>query len=681
MSHFEWEDVDINAGNMVFSIISNIDYDNLTADIEGVGTNIPIHYHCEEDAIEDTGKSYDIDYPNEQDKNGAFAFHENDEVLVMFRRRNNEDPVIVGFPGEAQRCAVGGLFSIVYRHNGENYYLAYDPVSMDIKREEEDEMGREYYSSPSFRSIGENSFFHEGEVELIVSMYDKNDTIWIFFNELKWEDEYYTVPYMIFDHVFNSGFNIFSIPGEALDVGTGQAGIFLSEDSNDPDSFHMARFYTGRFLSEQDHYNQYQEIKWTWTRDLEDPSNDEYVGTIIGWQNSYDPDDNWMSRKWQIGGSSSGDWTIGPGEGGEHFPVRGWGSAYGGFLLYEHDYSPTEFDYGPYIGITDLDWIKTGFGRASVTQNNYPGTEASDDFDIPYVVPLSDQIWYGCCSSIVGIIDCRPAADCGYPSGPLHCSGSYCPSYTCYWHYSVDAEWGYEWRTDITIYGDFTSTIGETESCNAHWEATPWQRMKFGSAPWLCPASQSYPNPPTGLIITEQTCNYTYDHTKTIIFDASIPIYLVIENPSGSGTQVWDNGDLVWTEGTSWQDYYAGLMGLRSATLYVKDDQTTVINHSCEADITSIAAAGRGHINLGGKIFAAWSSSGQKTNDNRNDHTLIFYDIPGERRFIGNGMDVTTRILDSISGLDFMEGEAANIDNVRFVATRFTPSIARLRGH
>ena len=61
MSHFEWADVDINAGNTVIGIISNIDRENLTADVEGVGAAIPIHYHCEEDAIEDSGFDDDDD--------------------------------------------------------------------------------------------------------------------------------------------------------------------------------------------------------------------------------------------------------------------------------------------------------------------------------------------------------------------------------------------------------------------------------------------------------------------------------------------------------------------------------------------------------------------------------------------------------------------------------------------
>jgi len=104
MSHFEWENIDINAGNTVTGVISNIDYENLIADVEGVGTEIPIHYHCEEDAINDTGKSYDIDYPDKQDEEGATAFSENDVVLVMYRRVNNEDPVIIGFPDEALSC-------------------------------------------------------------------------------------------------------------------------------------------------------------------------------------------------------------------------------------------------------------------------------------------------------------------------------------------------------------------------------------------------------------------------------------------------------------------------------------------------------------------------------------------------------------------------------------------------
>ena len=121
MSHFEWENIDINAGNMVYGIISNIDYRNLTADVEGVGTNIPIHYHCEEDAFEDSGRSYDIDYPDKQDEEGANAFSEEDEVLVMFRRVNNENPVIIGFPDEAKACK-----TFIVCNFDEEYYIVWD---------------------------------------------------------------------------------------------------------------------------------------------------------------------------------------------------------------------------------------------------------------------------------------------------------------------------------------------------------------------------------------------------------------------------------------------------------------------------------------------------------------------------------------------------------------------------
>jgi len=133
MSHFEWADVDVNAGNTVIGIISNIDYENLTADVEGVGTVIPIHYHCDEDAIVDTGRSFDVDYPDEQDKEGAFAFSEDDEVVVMYRRVNNEDPVIVGFADEAKVCAVYVVcnfdekYYIVWNIPGRRYAVIPDP--------------------------------------------------------------------------------------------------------------------------------------------------------------------------------------------------------------------------------------------------------------------------------------------------------------------------------------------------------------------------------------------------------------------------------------------------------------------------------------------------------------------------------------------------------------------------
>ena len=133
MSHFEWADVDVNAGNTVIGIISNIDYENLTADVEGIGTAIPIHYHCDEDAIGDTGRSFDVDYPDEQDEEGAFAFSEDERVVVMYRRVNNEDPVIVGFADEAKVCAVYVVcnfdekYYIVWNIPGRTYAVIPDP--------------------------------------------------------------------------------------------------------------------------------------------------------------------------------------------------------------------------------------------------------------------------------------------------------------------------------------------------------------------------------------------------------------------------------------------------------------------------------------------------------------------------------------------------------------------------
>jgi len=106
MSEFQWENIDVaNAGNIKRGTISNIDISNLTATVKGIGETIPIHYHCEEERIK-TSKSFDHIYPDEQDKEGAYAFTPGDEVLVMFRKSNNKSPIIVGFADGIRDCGL-----------------------------------------------------------------------------------------------------------------------------------------------------------------------------------------------------------------------------------------------------------------------------------------------------------------------------------------------------------------------------------------------------------------------------------------------------------------------------------------------------------------------------------------------------------------------------------------------
>ena len=107
MSHFKWDDIDLNAGNIIIRTITSIDRSGLFARVSGIEDSIPIHYHCEEDAISDTGNTFTEDYPDEQDLMGAAAFSVGDSVLVMFRDTHNKEPVIIGFAnGEVKKCGL-----------------------------------------------------------------------------------------------------------------------------------------------------------------------------------------------------------------------------------------------------------------------------------------------------------------------------------------------------------------------------------------------------------------------------------------------------------------------------------------------------------------------------------------------------------------------------------------------
>lgn len=103
MSSFQWEDIDPGAGNLVVGKISNINSGALTATVEGVGDNIPIHYHCDSDSTDD-GKTLSEAYPDDLDLEGAQAFVDGDDVLVVFRKLNNREPMIIGFPDYPHSC-------------------------------------------------------------------------------------------------------------------------------------------------------------------------------------------------------------------------------------------------------------------------------------------------------------------------------------------------------------------------------------------------------------------------------------------------------------------------------------------------------------------------------------------------------------------------------------------------
>jgi len=105
MSSFQWEDIDPGAGNLVVGKISNINSGALTATVEGVGDNIPIHYHCDSDSTDD-GKTLSEAYPDDLDLEGAQAFVDGDDVLVVFRKLNNREPMIIGFPDYPHSCHI-----------------------------------------------------------------------------------------------------------------------------------------------------------------------------------------------------------------------------------------------------------------------------------------------------------------------------------------------------------------------------------------------------------------------------------------------------------------------------------------------------------------------------------------------------------------------------------------------
>jgi len=667
MSHFEWTDVDVNAGNTVIGIISNIDYENLTANVEGVGSAIPIHYHCDEDAIEDSGRSFDIDYPDEQDEMGASAFVGNDEVVVMYRRVNNEDPVIVGFADEAKACWIEGLFSIVYEHNGTNYYLIYDPIVQSLKLESEDKRPDDYYSAPAYELVENDSAYYSGDDLIIASFYDWNDSIWIYRNNLTWGAMAHQ------DHVLNSQFQFFSIPGEAEDFRfpTNAAIVILDRHPTNPYSFYVA--WMNSTISDE------------WLRlYLWRHADGTYHYSLAGFYDGLTVDENWMAVKWDIRDFSSGDLTDGGGTGGAHLPVRTWAQvswvADYAVLLYDYTSVGGEYNYGPYFDPSLADMSINGFGTANVIKGTYPGTQPT--VADPYVVPLGSQVWYGCCKTVVGVIDCIADANCGYPGGPLTCSGLYCPSYTCNYPYEENQSWGYDWESAITIYG-ITSNVGDYKSCSATWSATAWERIRFTSAPWLCDGTTTIADPLNDAYLHSGTCGYIYTHNKSVFFDANLPIYLVVDNSNGSGTETWNDSLNQWeySSGVSLYDYYTSLQGTRDATLYVKDGNGNILEHSCEANIQDYYGTGSGYGILGGKIFVAWGSSGIALDDQRNDHVLVFYDIAGGKRFVSDGTDVTTKVLSMISGLEFMGGGLADIDNVKFVSTRFSPPIATLHGY
>ncbi len=107
MSNFQWDDIDLNAGNIMNGVVSNINHQSMTATVHKdetlVAKNIPIHYHCEVDSTDD-GNPFFNTYPDDQDLLGSSAFADEDVVNVMFRGINNTRPIIIGFVNQAKAC-------------------------------------------------------------------------------------------------------------------------------------------------------------------------------------------------------------------------------------------------------------------------------------------------------------------------------------------------------------------------------------------------------------------------------------------------------------------------------------------------------------------------------------------------------------------------------------------------
>jgi hypothetical protein len=125
MSYFQWEDVDLNAGNIVTGTLTSVDHAKQTGNVQDIGDDIPIHFHCKHEGTNNDGTSWENAYPDGEDAQGSTAFASDDEVLVMYRRANNEDPVIVGHANEVKSCS--GY--IVLFHCGSHRLVAWDMLN------------------------------------------------------------------------------------------------------------------------------------------------------------------------------------------------------------------------------------------------------------------------------------------------------------------------------------------------------------------------------------------------------------------------------------------------------------------------------------------------------------------------------------------------------------------------
>lgn len=127
MTFFQYSDIDVTAGEIQSGKIITVDRANLKATVEmnssnragplsedytpgassgggNILSNVPIHYHCNEDDVEDSGVKFDGAYPDAMDERGASAFARDDRVLVLFRSPGQKDPVIIGFVDKAGSC-------------------------------------------------------------------------------------------------------------------------------------------------------------------------------------------------------------------------------------------------------------------------------------------------------------------------------------------------------------------------------------------------------------------------------------------------------------------------------------------------------------------------------------------------------------------------------------------------
>ena len=133
MSFFSYEDIDQNAGGCVFGELTSVNHTAMTGTVRGVGVSIPIHYHCDSSLGVDSGIPFGDAYPDELDDGGSAAFAVGDMVAVMYRRKGNYEPLIIGHQSEIKVCC-----SFRFTIDGENTGELTAGVSFILYNESQD---------------------------------------------------------------------------------------------------------------------------------------------------------------------------------------------------------------------------------------------------------------------------------------------------------------------------------------------------------------------------------------------------------------------------------------------------------------------------------------------------------------------------------------------------------------